>query len=525
MPSPHCLPRRVPTKLRTELRSPRYFFFVICYALGTTDMAPSKVAGESEELSAALVATGRAPRHKSRMDTERFGQLSLLDTSTGPAPVPTPRKSRRRRPPQSRVAESQAPSTLRPEEITATTLPGPTESASTMQTYIPGQDNRRTSQQTSLRQPSGGGVYLPKPDRVGTIVLNPTVPAYQPLGSSIMGNTQVSRYGSGLTFTLYQPVRSVTGFRRVPLWRIDKWCRYTSTARAKTSIVESTEAVSPPKGRWTGSPPRASVGPRNSSSSLDPSTSRARSEPPTRDLKIHLPAPVPTAQYITQASRPSTRLQRPQSLLLILDLNGTLLVRRRASSSYTPRPSLERFLRYCFQHHSVLLWSSATPFNVKSICRKIFSKEQRRNLLGEWGRDTLGLTPAQYKGHVQVYKKLDRVWDSKALSSMHPDAEKGVKWDQRNTVLIDDSALKASAQPHNLVHIPEFTKDKADSCDVLQQVVAYLEELRMYEDVSNFIKQTPFRPDEDGATAGSWRSWLGHMDLDATKQQIASTSS
>ncbi|KAI4130099.1 MAG: hypothetical protein LQ347_003507 [Umbilicaria vellea] len=470
-------------------------------------MAPSKVAGESEELSAFLVATGPAPCHRSRMDTEQFGQLSLLDASTGTAPAPTPRKSRRRRPPQSYVAESQALSTLRPEEITSTTLPGPTESATIVQTPILGQDNRTTSPQTSLRQPSGGGVYLPKPDRVGTIVLNPAVPAYQPLGSSITGNAQVSRYGSGLAFTSYQLVR------------------YTSTARAKPSIVQSREAVSSLNGRWIVSPPRASVGPRDPSSSLDPSISRERSITPIRDLKIHLPAPVPTAQYIAQASRPSTRLQRPQSLLLILDLNGTLLVRRRASRSYTPRPSLGKFLRYCFKHHSVLIWSSATPTNVTSICRKVFSKEQRRNLLGEWGRNTLGLTSTEYNGHVQVYKRLDRVWDSEALSSMHPDSKKGVKWDQRNTILIDDSALKASAQPHNLVHIPEFTKDKADSCDVLRQIVAYLEELRMFEDVSNFIKQTPFRPDEDGATARSWRSWLGHIDQGAMKQQIALESS
>lgn len=110
---------------------------------------------------------------------------------------------------------------------------------------------------------------------------------------------------------------------------------------------------------------------------------------------------------------------------------------------------------------------------------------------------------------------------------MHPDSEKGIKWDQRNTVLIDDSALKGSAQPHNLVQIPEFTKDKADSGDVLQQIIAYLEELQMYDDVSNFISQTPFRPDEDedGATPETRRSGLGHMDLGATKPQIASKTS
>ena len=137
--------------------------------------------------------------------------------------------------------------------------------------------------------------------------------------------------------------------------------------------------------------------------------------------------------------------------------------------------------------------------------------------MGEWGRDTLGLTPAQYEGHVQVYKRLDKIWDSKALCCMHLESEKGVKWDQRNTVLIDDSALKASAQPHNLVQIPEFTNDKADTHDVLQRIVAYLEEVRMFEDVSNFINEKPFRADQDEATAGKRKTGLGDVDVGATK--------
>lgn len=456
-------------------------------------MATSKVAGGSEELSTTLVATRRASGNKSRMNSEHFGRLSLVDASKGSAPAPT--NSRQRRRSQRLNPESQAVSGLRSEEVTTTMSEGRTGTTTTAQRYVRSQDNGRTSPQTSFSQPPDGGVYLSRPDREGIITLNPTAPAYQPLGFSPVGNFQVSQYGSGMMFTPYQPVRLVANFRRVSLWRIDKCYRYSSTSKAQTSVTPFKEAIPPPKGRWTGSPPRVSVVPRSLSFSVNPSALRPRSETSTRDQKIHLPAPAPTPKYITQASRPSIRLQRPQPLLLILDLNGTLLVRRRASSSYTPRPSLDRFLGYCFEHHSVLIWSSATPTNVTAICRKIFSKEQRQHLLGEWGRDTLGLTHAQYKGYVQVYKRLDRIWDSKTLSRMHPDSKKGIKWDQKNTVLIDDSALKASAQPHNLVQIPEFTKDKADTCDVLQQIVTYLEGLRMFEDVSNFIKEKPFRAD------------------------------
>lgn len=188
--------------------------------MGPTDMAPSKAAEESKELSADPVATGRTPGHQSRMDTERFGHLSLLDATTGvlpaPAPAPAPTESRLRRPPQSYIAESQAPSTPSQEEPTMTLLPGRTKTETTVQRAIQAQDNGINSQQTSLSQPSGGGVYLPRPDRVGTIVLNPTVAAYQPLGSSTIGNAQVSRNGSGVAFTPYQPMRSVTSSGESP---------------------------------------------------------------------------------------------------------------------------------------------------------------------------------------------------------------------------------------------------------------------------------------------------------------------
>lgn len=165
------------------------------------------------------------------------------------------------------------------------------------------------------------------------------------------------------------------------------------------------------------------------------------------------------------------------------------------------------------------------PASVVAMCKEIFSSKQRRQLLGEWDRDTFGLTHQQYTARVQVYKRLDRIWDSSGpLGYLHPDSQKGVVWDQRNTVLIDDSALKASAQPHNLLEVPELTEEKADSPDVLVQVIRYLEKLKMYDDVSSYIRETPFRTYEDGATAGKGKSGLGDMDANATKQQIAPMS-
>ena len=58
--------------------------------------------------------------------------------------------------------------------------------------------------------------------------------------------------------------------------------------------------------------------------------------------------------------------------------------------------------------------------------------------------------------------------------------------------------MKASAQPYNLVQIPEFVKGGAenrDAKDVLGQVVGYLEEARSWVNVSAFVRGRRFEVD------------------------------
>ena len=210
-----------------------------------------------------------------------------------------------------------------------------------------------------------------------------------------------------------------------------------------------------------------------------------------------LSGPIPTAEYLSIAELPPQLAPRPQHLLLVLDLNGTLIHRRRASSKYSPRPSLQPFLDYCFTNHSVMIWSSATPSNVSAVCAQVFSLEQRRKLLGEWGRDTFDLSNVEYYAKTQVYKRLDRIWNGVALRNSHPDAERGGRWGPANTLLLDDSVLKAQAQPYNLVEVPEFTRpglhgQQEESHEVLGQIVAYLEEARSYDNVSAFVRAQKF---------------------------------
>lgn len=221
---------------------------------------------------------------------------------------------------------------------------------------------------------------------------------------------------------------------------------------------------------------------------------------PRDSIPKPVPVPNPTAQYLERANRPPLKSATLRPLLLVIDLNGTLVFRKRRTSSFVERPNLAPFLTYLFANHTLMIWSSAQPENVRSVCHRLFSPTQRRQVLAEWGRDTLDLTPAQYREKVQVYKRLDKIWRNETIRNGHPDVHRGGVWDQSNTVLIDDSRAKAAAQPHNLLEIPEFTNTPEQrDADVLAQVVGYLEELRAQEDVSRFIRQRSFRVDDGRA--------------------------
>jgi hypothetical protein len=206
------------------------------------------------------------------------------------------------------------------------------------------------------------------------------------------------------------------------------------------------------------------------------------------------PPPIPSATYLSLATTTPRRVVTPQCLLLVLDLNGTLLSRTRGT--YQPRPCLENFLDYCIENHTVLIWTSAQPHNVTPICEQLFTPEQHRKLFGVWARDTLDLTPNEFKHKVQSYKRLDRIWSNPTYALNHPLVKQGFRWSQRNTLLIDDSILKASAQPYNHIEVPEFLPQNAEAKShqsVLSQVTAYLEEVRMWDNVSSFVRERRFQ--------------------------------
>ncbi|KAJ9612525.1 hypothetical protein H2200_004122 [Cladophialophora chaetospira] len=170
-------------------------------------------------------------------------------------------------------------------------------------------------------------------------------------------------------------------------------------------------------------------------------------------------APTPTKEYKRDAEFDPVVRPEPQKLLVVLDLNGTLLVRpnKRKPQNIIVRPGVPALLDYLFRNHVVMIYSSAKPQNCAAMIDKFFLPDQRAILAAVWARDKLGLTQIQYDSKVQVYKKLEPIWQDQRIQNR---AEPGKRWDHSNTVLVDDSQLKALAQPHNLLQVPEFLNNE-----------------------------------------------------------------
>ncbi|KAJ9663498.1 hypothetical protein H2198_000764 [Neophaeococcomyces mojaviensis] len=337
--------------------------------------------------------------------------------------------------------------------------------------------------------------------------------------------SQISSYAP------YQPLRSVHNYARYPSYRVNKHYR-VSDGNAERKVLENarsamyiasakplpTNGTQPSAGfagrypsrsnRRIWDQPLASIeggADDNAYASIksvkDLQSVRYRSRTPGKTASPT--APETTEAYRAEANKSPVRLSEPRKLLVVLDLNGTLLYRGRPASTGAihMRPGVTTFLRYLFDNHVVMVYTSAMPQGADRMVKHFLHPNQRNQLAALWARDKLDLSKDQFHSKVQVYKKLDKIWRD---GNIQKTAGEGQRWDQTNTVLVDDSKLKALAQPHNLVQVPEYTKadmpkksskKKGDKHtnkvqqDIMKQLELKLEELRYQEDVSRLIRK------------------------------------
>ncbi|KAI1330130.1 hypothetical protein F5Y16DRAFT_364138 [Xylariaceae sp. FL0255] len=205
--------------------------------------------------------------------------------------------------------------------------------------------------------------------------------------------------------------------------------------------------------------------------------------------------PNPTLQYTQLASHPPLILPNPRSILVVVDLNGTLLHRpnRKNPTNFTERPHAREFLSYCINTFTVVIWSSARPANVQNMYKQLVSDKDSTKVVAVWGRDKFGLSTNDYNMRVQCYKRLSTMWNDHFIQASHPNAARGEKWSQMNTVLVDDSLEKGRSEPYNLVDLPEFTGNAYEPGYILPQVHDYLNECSRQANISAYMRSSPFR--------------------------------
>ncbi|TVY33361.1 putative FCP1 homology domain-containing protein [Lachnellula subtilissima] len=234
-------------------------------------------------------------------------------------------------------------------------------------------------------------------------------------------------------------------------------------------------------------------------SKTSPKSKKTKKMDDRRDVKTapsRASGGIPSAspQYLANCEGFAQPIPTPQHLLVVIDLNGTILFRpnRKNPHKFVARPHALRFLQYCIDTFNVVIWSSARPENVNAIVDSILSPPLKKRCVAIWGRDRFNLTAADYNMRVQCYKRLNTIWSDPGIARSHPEFQNGASWNQSNTVLVDDSVEKGRSEPFNIIPLPEYYGDENERSDILPQVHDYLNQLSLHSNVSAFMRLHPF---------------------------------
>ena len=154
----------------------------------------------------------------------------------------------------------------------------------------------------------------------------------------------------------------------------------------------------------------------------------------------------------------------PPLKLLIFDLNGVLVDRPKKGKNPVARPGLEQFLRSMFARFAVAIWTSAIEKNALECLQKVLSAELRHNIFLFLTRKHC--TPYRTKSNPHgTVKDMGIIWRNQRIYG---------KWDEKSSLLFDDSPEKGIRHPRNIVVLPTFTKEKLDSDHILEDLSRFL---------------------------------------------------
>lgn len=205
--------------------------------------------------------------------------------------------------------------------------------------------------------------------------------------------------------------------------------------------------------------------------------SQARSTSSLYNIKVIAMQPSP--EYLRTSEQASETSTEKQDQLIILDLNGTLCSRTKGTKTYHLRPHAKRFFDYIFTNYTVMVWSSAQVQSVKRMCKMFLPYKPGLT----WDRSHFNLTTEAFYSNSETLKDLDLVWQ---ISD---------DFNATNTIIIDDTSRKVSAQPYNLMLMSTFDHSVVEDTYVevdLLKAIAYLKQARYQTNVTKYMKAHPF---------------------------------
>lgn len=183
--------------------------------------------------------------------------------------------------------------------------------------------------------------------------------------------------------------------------------------------------------------------------------------------------------------------------LVILDVNGISACKVKKNTftgtyqkvdlkvyNFVLNPAIRDFINELFdKKYEVAIWSSTTYRNASSVIEKVFTPEQKENLVFEWYRDKMKVRLEWHEvepeldpeyglnENIKSYdtvKNLEKVFKSPLINS------EGI-YNKTNTILIDDSVFKTRFNnSENLIIVPSYNldeilnlKQKDDIVDIL----------------------------------------------------------
>ena len=198
---------------------------------------------------------------------------------------------------------------------------------------------------------------------------------------------------------------------------------------------------------------------------------------------------------------PVQQQQSASKKLLVLDVNGLLVARYKKSDKGKPPPNVEHgvvtkthiykrpfcdaFLQFCFENFHVGIWSSMVESNVHKVLEYIYRSSRRKHQFAfvMHQRDCTNTGFSNPEKHQQplFLKDLRNVW------ARFPSGE----FNEKNTLLIDDTPYKALHNPPHTAIFPEaYIYDETDTF-LMGPLREFLVQLRGAPDVQEFVRSHP----------------------------------